>query len=124
MTHLLDEKQAAGLLKVSVKTLQGWRVRGGGPPFVKLGRCVRYALSDLETFVQDSVRRSTGDAGFGRPTRAGVRTEPLLERTGRRLSPLAAAGSPVSPPPQSSAAYMAPTPNADDGVLGRKASKK
>jgi hypothetical protein len=40
-----------------------------GPPFVKLRRCVRYALADLEAFVQDAVRRSTSDAATPRARR-------------------------------------------------------
>jgi predicted DNA-binding transcriptional regulator AlpA len=53
MAHsvLLTEGQAAEWLTVRKKTLQAWRVRGGGPKFVKLGRCVRYVESDLEEFV-------------------------------------------------------------------------
>ena len=36
------EMQAAIFLGVSARTLQAWRVRGGGPPYVKIGRAVRY----------------------------------------------------------------------------------
>ena len=38
VTELVTEQQAAALLHVSVKCLQGWPSRGGGPPFVKLGQ--------------------------------------------------------------------------------------
>jgi hypothetical protein len=49
MNKLLDEKQAAALLNVSVKSLQAWRCRGGGPKFVKIGkRLVRYACPTLK----------------------------------------------------------------------------
>lgn len=63
MSKLLDEKQAAALLNVSVKTLQAWRYRGNGPRFVKFGRSVRYALADLEAFVLERLRTSTSDSG-------------------------------------------------------------
>ena len=63
MTPLLDEKQAAALLRVTTKALQGWRYRGGGPPFVKAGRCVRYRLEDLQAFVLAALRSSTSDPG-------------------------------------------------------------
>jgi len=63
MPGLLNEKQAAAWLNVSVKTLQGWRYRGGGPKYVKLGRSVRYAMADLEAFVVASKRTSTSDTG-------------------------------------------------------------
>ena len=65
MTALLTEQQAAGLLHVTVKTLQAWRVRGGGPPFIKVGRLVRYRPEDLEAFVCAATRASTSDPGPG-----------------------------------------------------------
>lgn len=46
-------------LNVSVKTLQRWRWIGYGPPFIKIGRAVRYRDSDVEAFVQASRRTST-----------------------------------------------------------------
>jgi excisionase family DNA binding protein len=63
MTVLLTEQGVAKLLQVTVKTLQAWRVRGGGPPFVKVGRCVRYRLEDVEAYVAASTRMSTSDPG-------------------------------------------------------------
>lgn len=86
MTQLINEREAATLLHLSVKCLQGWRVRGGGPPFVKLGRSVRYEVPALEAFVQEAVRRSTSDLGPALSGRPGIRVESLLEHTGRALS--------------------------------------
>jgi len=66
MTELMTEDQAAQRLAVSTRTLQGWRVRGGGPQYLKLGRgrgCVRYKTEDLEAYLDDRVRRSTSDQG-------------------------------------------------------------
>ena len=34
----LNENQAAELLGFSVRTLQSWRMQGGGPRYVKVGR--------------------------------------------------------------------------------------
>ena len=51
MTTLLTEQEAATLLNVTAKALQGWRYRGAGPVFCKVGRCVRYRLEDLQAFV-------------------------------------------------------------------------
>jgi len=63
-TPLKTEKEAAGLLGFSVRTLQAWRVRGGGPQFVKVSaRCVRYRQSDLDSWVEQRLRRSTSDRG-------------------------------------------------------------
>jgi hypothetical protein len=63
---VLTEKETAALLRISVKALQGWRSRGGGPKFLKLGRCVRYRRGDLQDFVLKALRSSTSDPGPGR----------------------------------------------------------
>jgi excisionase family DNA binding protein len=60
--RLMTEKEAAEYLHQKVKTLQARRVSGGGAPFVKLGRSVRYRLSDLQQFVAANVRTSTAAA--------------------------------------------------------------
>jgi hypothetical protein len=98
VTELVTEQQAAGLLRVSVKCLQGWRSRGGGPPFVKLGRCVRYAVPALEAFVQDGVRCSTSDPGPALPGKPGSRIERFLEKSGRTLGRPGAGPSPPGKP--------------------------
>lgn len=62
--QLFDEMQAGRLLRVSRRTLQGWRLKGGGPPFVRLGpRCIRYRRADLEEFIAQRLRRSTSEYG-------------------------------------------------------------
>lgn len=48
---LLTVEQAAEYLAVSCSYLNKLRVRGDGPAFCKLGRGVRYRLSDLEAWV-------------------------------------------------------------------------
>lgn len=48
---LLTEMQASLFLGVPQRTLQAWRLRGGGPQFVKLGRLVRYRQRDLEAWL-------------------------------------------------------------------------
>jgi predicted DNA-binding transcriptional regulator AlpA len=50
--RLLDEKEAATLLGLSHRTLQAWRLKGGGPPYIKMSaRAVRYSVRDLTTWV-------------------------------------------------------------------------
>ena len=51
--RLLDQAQAAELLQVSPRTLEGWRCRGGGPRFVRVGRRVRYRLQDLRAWLDE-----------------------------------------------------------------------
>lgn len=58
---LLLPKEAARRLGLSPSTLAKMRVRGDGPPFVKLGRSVRYDPSDLETYASSQRRRSTSE---------------------------------------------------------------
>jgi predicted DNA-binding transcriptional regulator AlpA len=48
---LLKEEDAAHLLNLSVRTLQAWRVRRAGPPFVQVGRAVRYRRRDLIAWI-------------------------------------------------------------------------
>ncbi len=57
---LLDEKQAAERLTVSPGTLSVWRSTGRyNLPFVKVGRMVRYRMSDLDAWI-DARSRETG----------------------------------------------------------------
>lgn len=59
--ELLTTHEAAKFLKLSPRTLEKFRVTGGGPPFVALGRARRYRLEDLERWVSESVARSTAE---------------------------------------------------------------
>ncbi|WP_243438983.1 helix-turn-helix transcriptional regulator [Fundidesulfovibrio soli] len=52
--HILDERQAAQFLGISVRTLQARRLKCQPPPFVKIGRSVRYRLADLERFIAEN----------------------------------------------------------------------
>ena len=63
---LLGEEQAAQVTGKSVSTLQKDRVAGDGIPYVKLGRAVRYRLSDLKAHIAKNIRRSTSDCGGDR----------------------------------------------------------
>jgi hypothetical protein len=55
----LNENQAAEFLGVSVRTLQAWRVRGGGPEYCKIGRAVRYQRRGLVSFQKSHTVTST-----------------------------------------------------------------
>jgi len=59
--HLLTTESAAAFLSVSKALLIKWRFYGGGPRFVKLGRAVRYRISDLEDFIASHSRISTSE---------------------------------------------------------------
>ena len=57
--QLLNEIEVAELLGVSRKTLQAWRWRRVGPPFVKLGSAVRYSYVDLLDFLESNKTYTT-----------------------------------------------------------------
>jgi hypothetical protein len=60
---LLKEQDAADLLVLSVRTLQSWRMRLAGPPFVQVGRAVRYRRRDLIAWIDaNTVGSFTRDA--------------------------------------------------------------
>ncbi len=60
---LSNERQEAARLNVSVRTLQSWRTKGDGPPFVKLGRSVRYDPRRVDEWLTSRARRNTSDPG-------------------------------------------------------------
>lgn len=48
---LLTPEEAAEVLRLPVRQLQTWRYLGVGPPYIKVGRAVRYARSDLNAWL-------------------------------------------------------------------------
>ena len=61
LNELLNEATVAKRLGVETKTLQAWRCRGNGPPFVRVGRLVRYEPDSLQQWIEARRRRSTSD---------------------------------------------------------------
>jgi hypothetical protein len=57
----LNEKQLAERWGVSIRTLQATRVKGGGVPFVRIGRSVRYRLEDVLAYEQARLRTNTSE---------------------------------------------------------------
>lgn len=53
METLLDKKQVAELLTISVKTLDLWIQKSKGPRPVRLCRLVRFKQSDVEAFIDN-----------------------------------------------------------------------
>ena len=61
---LLTEAEAAELIGFSPRFLQERRLRGGGPPYVKISaRAVRYRPEDLTAWAAERLRTSTSDPG-------------------------------------------------------------
>lgn len=58
----IDEVEAASFLGYSVRALQGWRVKGGGPKFVKVSqRSIRYRRRDLIQWFENLLRAHTSE---------------------------------------------------------------
>jgi excisionase family DNA binding protein len=49
----LTNDEAAIFLRLSPRTLEKFRVIGGGPRFHKFGRSVRYAVEDIEAWANE-----------------------------------------------------------------------
>jgi hypothetical protein len=64
--QLLNQTQAAEVLAVNPRTLEGWRFKGGGPRFVRVGRRVRYRMRDLRAWIEERTFESTTEADHRR----------------------------------------------------------
>lgn len=59
----LRTTEAGRYLGISPRTLEAWRIRGGGPPYHTLGRAVVYDTRELDAFLAERMRTSTSDSG-------------------------------------------------------------
>ncbi len=60
-SYAVDTREAARITGLAPATLNTLRSRGGGPPFMKIGRCVRYRAADLHRWLDERVVTSTAD---------------------------------------------------------------
>ena len=59
--RLLTPKEAANVLRLSLSWLAKARMRGDGPPYVKLGRAIRYREGALVQWLRSRQRLSTSE---------------------------------------------------------------
>jgi predicted DNA-binding transcriptional regulator AlpA len=59
--RLLNTQEASDLLRVSISFLMKARLKGDGPRYRKVGRCVRYVESDLLAYLKQNSRMSTSE---------------------------------------------------------------
>jgi len=60
---LVNQMEAARILGVTVRALEAWRHRGGGPLYIRISkRCIRYRQGDLQNFITERERSSTSEA--------------------------------------------------------------
>ena len=58
----IDESEAAEFDDVSVRTMQAWRARGGGPKYIRYSsRCLRYTRAQLKKHQDQHLAKSTSD---------------------------------------------------------------
>ena len=76
LTELLGNEQTAALLGIKPNTLEIWRNRGKGPPFVKLGSAkqapIRYERDEVMRWLREQTFTSTSaysPAARSTPTR-------------------------------------------------------
>lgn len=65
---LLTQKEVKEITGLADSTLEQWRIKGKGPKFIKLGRLVRYRLSDVQAYI-------SGLQGFHSTTEADTERE-------------------------------------------------
>lgn len=54
---LLDNDTAAYFVSAKPQTLIAWRMLGKGPPYVRIGRSIRYRKSDLVNWLEEQTVR-------------------------------------------------------------------
>ncbi len=65
--QMLSGRALAERWGLSTKTLDKWRNTGDGPPYLKIGRAVRYRMEDIVEFEQQATIRKTGRQKALRP---------------------------------------------------------
>ncbi len=64
LDRLITEQEAAGFLGYTIRALQNWRNRGGGPRFVRVSaRSIRYRRRDLIAWAEARLVCNTSQFG-------------------------------------------------------------
>ena len=99
-TCYLNTTQAAAVLGLSPRTLEYYRVAGGGPPFLTYCNRIHYLRTDLNAWALESRRRSTSDDGGGEDGRrwrdsSAERASASVETASGRAGPAGQARTPA-----------------------------
>lgn len=63
LDRMIDEQEAGEFIGYTIRALQNWRVRGGGPKFIKVSaRSIRYRRRDLIEWAEGLLVASTSEA--------------------------------------------------------------
>jgi hypothetical protein len=79
--QLLNERDAAKILAVSIAALRRWRREKRGPQFVRCERCVRYALDELSRFVALNSSGNEKAADWPSAAKRGMRNADATTQT-------------------------------------------
>ena len=65
LDRLMNENEAAEFLSYTTRALQNWRVRGGGPHYIKVSaRSIRYRKRDLIAWVEERTYSNSTQAAY------------------------------------------------------------
>lgn len=53
-----DEAEAARYTNFARSTLRHWRLSGDGPPFIRVGRVIRYRRRDLDAWLDSKLQQT------------------------------------------------------------------
>lgn len=59
MSRLLRPAEVAEFLAVTDKSLAHWRSRNTGPPWIRVGRQIRYPADGLHTWLAENAEKRT-----------------------------------------------------------------
>lgn len=58
--HLINRTEVEEVFGVSKRFLEIAAMKGGGPPFVRIGRSVRYRSKDIEAWIESRIVDPSG----------------------------------------------------------------
>ena len=114
-TRYLSTPQAAALLGLSPRTLERYRVTGGGPPFLSYCNRVHYLRSDLDAWAARCRKRSTSDDGGAESGRGRDRRADRESRTAETGNGRAVPSRILAPETQAGAEATGPTAATETG---------
>jgi predicted DNA-binding transcriptional regulator AlpA len=59
LERLLDEREVAVLIGVKRTCMQSWRLKGGGPRWIAVGRLCKYREADVLAWLDERTRTNT-----------------------------------------------------------------
>ena len=63
MARMVRTREASESSGIPVRSLEAWRLRGGGPPYYAVGRAVYYDVDELMAWMRSRRRMRTSDPG-------------------------------------------------------------